>query len=184
MKELLLIALGGMVANNIAFTKLLGISPIIGGKTNGKKAIVTGAFIALVMLLAALICWPIENWLLAGKLEFLRIFMYVIVVLGIVSILECAVKAAFKESLGLYFPVIALNSAVLGLALNNATDKLGFAPAMFAALGAGLGYMLAMWVFAGVQGRIQQKYVPEAFKGLPVSVLAAGIVAMAFLAFS
>ena len=183
MKELLLVMLGAMVADNIAFTKLLGIVPIVGGKSTGKKAIVTGAFIALVMLLAAAVCWPLQEYLLKGKLEFLTLFAFTVAVLAIVCVLECVVKATCKESLGLYFPVIALNAAVLGLALMSASEGLGFAPAMFNALGAGLGYMLAMWVFAGVTDRIRQKYVPAAFRGVPVTVLAAGIVAMAFCAF-
>lgn len=164
-------------------SKLLGISPVLAGKSDGKKAIVNGAFVALIMLLSAVICWPIENNLLKEKFEFLRIFMYVIVVFGVASIVDWVAGKIRKESFGLYFYIIALNGAILGLALNNTADGLTFVQTVFASLGTGLGFMLAMWVFAGAQGRIQQKYVPTAFKGLPISVLAAAIVAMAFLAF-
>ena len=183
MKELLAIMLGGIIMNNLVFVKLLGISPVLAGKGNGKKAIINGAFVALIMFLSAIICWPIENGLLAGKLEFLRIFVYVIVVFGVASIVDLAARKISGKSLGLYFYIIALNGAILGLALLNTADGLNFVQSVFASLGAGLGFMLAMWLFAGVQGRIQQKYVPAAFKGLPISVLAAAIVAMAFLAF-
>lgn len=183
-KELLLIMLGGIIVNNIAFTKLLGICPIVGGKSAESKACATGTAIALVMLIVAAICWPLQKYVLdAFELGALQIFLYVLVVFIVVYLLELVVKAQFKESLGLYFPVIALNAAVLGLALINAADGLGFLETVFASLGAGLGYMLAMWLFAGVQSRIQQKYVPAAFRGLPISVLAAAIISMALTAF-
>lgn len=183
-KELLLIMLGGMIVNNIAFEKLLGVCPVIGGKTTSCKAFTTGAAIAVVMLVVALICWPLQKYVLdAFSLGALQIFLYVLVVFIVTYLFELIVKAECKESLGLYFPVIALNAAVLGLALLNAADGLNFLETVFAAAGAGLGYMLAMWLFAGVQSRIQQKYVPAAFKGLPISVLAAAIISMALLAF-
>ena len=183
-KELLAIMFGGILFNNIAFEKLLGICPIVGGRSPERKSCTTGALIALVMLVTAAICWPLQKYVIdALGLASMQIFLYVLVVLLVVAVLDCVVKAKCKESLGLYFPVIALNAAVLGLALLNAADGLGFVQTLVASLGAGLGYMLAMWLFAGVQGRIQQKYVPAAFKGLPVSILAAAILSMALVAF-
>ena len=181
-KEIVGIILGGLIVNNYAFGNLLGIVPAVGGKTCSRKALFTGLAITLVMLLTQAIAWPLESFVIAKLgLGGMRIFAYVLIVLIVTYLLEAIVKGACKESLGLYFPVIALNGAVLGLALNNAGAAFG--EAMLAAVFAGLGYTVAMLVFAGVQGRIQQKYVPAAFRGLPASILAAAIVSMAIMAF-
>ena len=182
-KFLLVAMLGGMIINNYAFENLLGICPILGGRAVGKKAVVTGAFIAGVMLVTTAICWPIRYFFLApNSLMYLEPVVYVIVALDVTVILDLCVKAAFKESLGLYFPVIVLNGAVLGAALLGAGCET-YLESLFVTLGGGLGYMLAMFIFAGVSSRIRQKYVPEAFRGLPVNVLAAAIVSMALVAF-
>jgi len=183
-KELLLLMLGFIVVDNLAFEKLLGLVPVIGGKTAGKKALFTGAAVGLVMLLTAVIAWPLKAFVLDRLgLAALETFVFVLVVLIVVFVLDLIIKNSFNEPLGMYFPVIALNAAVLGLALNNAAEGFSFLQALFAALGAGLGYILAMLLFAGVQSRIQQKYVPAAFRGLPISVLAAAIISMALVAF-
>ena len=182
-KELLLLMLGFIVVDNYAFEKLLGIVPVLGSKKHGKKAFFTGLMVAIVMLMTGIIAWPLNNVLAANGLASLELFVFVLIVLIVVFVLDLIIKASCKESLGLYFPVIALNGAVLGLALNNAAAGYTFVQAVFAALGAGLGFVLAMLLFAGVQSRIQQKYVPAAFRGLPVTVLAAAIVSMALVAF-
>lgn len=183
-KELLLLMLGFIVVDNLAFEKLLGLVPVIGGKTAGKKALFTGAMVALVMLLTAVIAWPLKAFVLDKLgLASLETFVFVLVVLVVVFVLDLIIKSSFNEGLGLYFPLIAINGAVLGLALSNAASSVSFAQAIFTALGAGLGYILAMLIFAGVQSRIQQKYVPAAFRGLPISVLAAAIISMALVAF-
>ena len=190
LKILLYTMLGGIVINNLAFDRLLGICPIIGGSSTGKKSLVTGVLITLVMLVSTAICWPLQYFFLTpNKLLYLEPLVYVIVVVDILVVLELLVREEFKDSLGLYFPVIALNSAVLGIALNNSVNPNGlhgydvYLDAVVASLGAGLGFLLAMLLFAGVKSRIKQKNVPAAFKGLPVSVLAAAIMAMAFAAF-
>ena len=105
------------------------------------------------------------------------------VVLAVVYLAELIVNRAMHGSLGVYFPIIALNSAVLGLAVDNAAEGYGFWASMAAALGAGRGFMLALVLFSGVQSRIDEKYVPRAFRGLPVSLLAASIMSMVLVAF-
>ena len=87
------------------------------------------------------------------------------------------------KPVGAYFPLVALNSAVLGLAVNNITEGYTYVEALFAALGAGLGFVLAMVLFAGVKSKINERYVPKAFRGLPVMLIAASIISLAFYAF-
>ena len=180
-KYLLSLLLGGVLANNFVFQKFLGVTPFLGHSKKECRAFGVGASVAAVMFVTALIAWPVQNFLLA-KAGFLQTLVFVILVLAVVYLAELILKKAGK-SFGSYFPLIALNSAVLGLALNNAAAGYGFLETLFASLGAGLGFLLAMVVFAGVRSKINEKYVPAAFRGLPIYLLAAGIISLALYAF-
>ena len=105
------------------------------------------------------------------------------ILLAVVYLVELVVSKGLHQSLGVYFPLIALNSAVLGVTVNNITDGFNFVESLVSALGAGLGFLLAMVVFSGLQGKIQEKYVPKAFRGLPIALLSASIVSLALFAF-
>ena len=109
--------------------------------------------------------------------------MFVALVLLVVYVVELVVKGLMHQCLGVYFPLIALNSAVLGLALENGAKGYSFGQSLAAALGVGLGFLAALLLMNGVQSRIEEKYVPAAFRGLPISLLAASIVAMVLVAF-
>ena len=176
-KSIILLVLGAALANNCALRSFLGVTPMLGWA--GKKCTILpmGLAVTVVMLLTVLIGWPLMQ-IIPG---FLAIPVFVAIILVLVYVLELVAGKVFKKSLGFWFPVIALNSAVLGLAVNAL--ELDFVSAIFTALGSGLGFLLALFVFAGVLGRIQKQYVPKAFKGLPVELLAAGIIAMALYAF-
>ncbi len=183
-KSLLTILLGGVLVNNYVFQKFLGVTPFLGHSDKECKAFGTGAAVAVVMLLTALIAWPVQTFVL-DKLNagFLQTLVFAILVLAVVYLAELFVNKVMKKSLGVYFPVIALNSAVLGLAVNNAVDGLNFVESLVAALGAGLGFLLAMVVFSGVRSRVHDQFVPAAFRGLPITLLAAGIISLALYAF-
>ena len=155
----------------------LGACPALASTTGLLPALAMGIAVIVIMLVSGLILSALRN-VIPG---FLAIPVFVAIILVLVYVLELVAGKVFKKSLGFWFPVIALNSAVLGLAVN--TLELDFVSAIFTALGSGLGFLLALFVFAGVLGRIQKQYVPKAFKGLPVELLAAGIIAMALYAF-
>ncbi len=180
MKALLLIMLGGVLVNNYALEKFLGVGPVLGGRKYGSAAM--GFSVAAVMLLAAAVTWPIYRLLVLLGAEYLETLIFVLVVLLVVYVLG-AVFAKSGKPVGAYFPLVALNSAVLGLAVNNITEGYTYVEALFAALGAGLGFVLAMVLFAGVKSKINERYVPKAFRGLPVMLLAASIISLAFYAF-
>lgn len=180
MKALLLIMLGGVLVNNYALEKFLGVGPILGGRKYGSAAM--GFSVAAVMLLAAAVTWPLYRLLVLLGAEYLETLIFVLVVLLIVYVLG-AMFAKSGKPVGAYFPLVALNSAVLGLAVNNITEGYTYVEALFAALGAGLGFVLAMVLFAGVKSKINERYVPKAFRGLPVMLLAASIISLAFYAF-
>lgn len=180
MKALLLIMLGGVLVNNYALEKFLGVGPVLGGRKYGSAAM--GLSVAAVMLLAAAVTWPLYRLLVLLGAEYLETLIFVLVVLLVVYVLG-AMFAKSGKPVGAYFPLVALNSAVLGLAVNNITEGYTYVEALFAALGAGLGFVLAMVLFAGVKSKINERYVPKAFRGLPVMLLAASIISLAFYAF-
>lgn len=180
MKALLLIMLGGVLVNNYALEKFLGVGPVLGGRKYGSAAM--GFSVAAVMLLAAAVTWPLYRLLVLLGAEYLETLIFVLVVLLVVYVLG-AMFAKSGKPVGAYFPLVALNSAVLGLAVNNITAGYTYVEALFAALGAGLGFVLAMVLFAGVKSKINERYVPKAFRGLPVMLLAASIISLAFYAF-
>lgn len=180
MKALLLIMLGGVLVNNYALEKFLGVGPVLGGRKYGSAAM--GFSVAAVMLLAAAVTWPLYRLLVLLGAEYLETLIFVLVVLLVVYVLG-AMFAKSGKPVGAYFPLVALNSAVLGLAVNNITEGYTYVEALFAALGAGLGFVLAMVLFASVKSKINERYVPKAFRGLPVMLLAASIISLAFYAF-
>lgn len=180
MKALLLIMLGGVLVNNYALEKFLGVGPVLGGRKYGSAAM--GFSVAAVMLLAAAVTWPLYRLLVLLGAEYLETLIFVLVVLLVVYVLG-TIFAKSGKPVGAYFPLVALNSAVLGLAVNNITEGYTYVEALFAALGAGLGFVLAMVLFDGVKSKINERYVPKAFRGLPVMLLAASIISLAFYAF-
>ena len=149
-----------------------------------KKITVLGVSVTVAMVLTAPIAGLVQTYVLdALSLGYLQTLVFAAIVLIVVYAMNAAAKAAFKKDLGVYFPVIALNSAVLGLAVNNAADALSLGESILTALGAGLGFWLALAAFAAVRSKIRERYVPKAWRGLPIYLLTAAILSMALLAF-
>ena len=183
-KTIIALILGAALANNAAFRGFLGVTPVLGFGKNLPKALPMGVCAAVVMLLAELVCWPLYDLVLVkAGIGFLQIPAFVGVILAWTYILNAVSKKFFKKPLGVCFVLIALNSAVLGLALT--TLELSFGEAMLTALGTGIGFIVALFAFAGVSLKLNMNaaFVPKAFKGLPVELLAAGIVSLALFAF-
>lgn len=183
-KAIVGIVLGAMLANNYALEKFLGAAPLLGWSAQEKKITVLGVSVTVAMVLTALIAGLVQTYVLnALSLGYLQTLVFAAIVLIVVYAMNAVAKAAFKKDLGVYFPVIALNSAVLGLAVNNAADALSLGESILTALGAGLGFWLALAAFAAVRSKIRERYVPKAWRGLPIYLLTAAILSMALLAF-
>lgn len=183
-KTLVGIVLGAMLANNYALEKFLGAAPLLGWSTQEKKVTALGSSVTIAMVLTALIAALVQTYVLdALSFGYLQTLVFAAIVLIVVYAINAVAKAAFKKSFGIYFPVIALNSAVLGLAVNNAADALTLGESILTALGAGLGFWLALAAFAAVRTKIRERYVPKAWRGLPIYLLTAAILSMALLAF-
>jgi len=187
-KMLLYILLTGVFVNNYVLQKFLGICPFLGVSKKFDQASGMGIAVTFVMLCATAVTWPINELILVpNKLDYLQTIVFILVIAALVQFVEIVLKKfipALHKSLGVYLPLITTNCAVLGVAINNITDGYNFIESMFSSLGVGLGFLLAMVLFAGVRSRIENCPSPKAMQGLPITLVAAAIVSMAFYGFS
>ena len=187
-KYLVYILLMGIFVNNYVLQKFLGICPFLGVSKKFNQASGMGIAVIFVMLCATAATFPIFNYVLVPlKLQYLQTIVFILVIAALVQFVEIVLKKfipALHKSLGVYLPLITTNCAVLGVAINNITDGYNFVESMFASLGVGLGFLVAMVLFAGVRSRIENCPAPKAMQGLPVTLIAASIVSLAFFGFT
>ena len=186
-KLLLYILLTGVFVNNYVLQKFLGICPFLGVSKKYSQASGMGVAVIFVMLAATAVTYPINKFVLGEKLAFLQTIVFILVIAALVQFVEIILKRfipALYKSLGVYLPLITTNCAVLGVVLNNVSEGYGFVASMVASLGVGIGFLLAMVLFAGVRSRIENCPAPKAMQGLPVTLIAASIVSLAFGGFA
>ena len=188
LKSLLFILLSGVFVNNYVLQKFLGICPFLGVSKKFDQASGMGIAVTFVMLVATAVTWPIQTLVLNPlNLGYLQTIVFILVIAALVQFVEIILKKfipALHQSLGVYLPLITTNCAVLGVAINNITAGYNFLESMIASLGVGLGFLLAMVLFAGVRSRIENCPAPKAMQGLPITLVAASIVSLAFFGFS
>ncbi len=188
MKELILILMGGVLVNNYVLQKFLGICPFLGVSKKVNQAAGMGMAVTFVMLCATAVTWPIQTFLLDPfELGYLQTIVFILVIAALVQFVEIVLKRfipALHASLGIYLPLITTNCAVLGVTINNISDGYNFLESMVASLGVGLGFLFAMVLFAGVRSRIENCPSPKSFQGVPITLVAAALVSMAFFGFS
>ena len=187
LKQLILILMGGVLINNYVLQQFLGICPFLGVSKKVNQATGMGVAVTFVMLVATAATWPIYHYILAPDYTYLQIIVFILVIASLVQFVEIILKKfipALHKSLGIYLPLITTNCAVLGVTLNNITAEFNFLESMVSTLGVGLGFLLAMVLFAGVRSRIENCPAPKCFKGIPITLVAASIVALAFFGFS
>ena len=184
-KSLIVILLSSVLINNYVLSRFLGICPFLGVSKKLGQAVGMGISVTTVMLLASAITWPIQRLVLDRLgLEYMQTIVFILVIAALVQMLEVMLKKfspALHKSLGVYLPLITTNCAVLGVAINNITDGYGFIESVVSALGCGLGFLLAMVLFAGVRSRIDESEVPKPFRGLAVTLIAASFISLAFM---
>ena len=187
MKELLAILLTSMLVENFVLSKFLAICSFLGVSKKMDAAVGMSFAVIFVMMMATLATWPIYHWLLEPfGLGYLQTIVFILVIAALVQFVEMFLKKfvpPLYSSLGIFLPLITTNCAVLGAVVLNITKTYGFAESMVNSLGAGLGYMLAMILFCGVRAKVDAGDVPECFKGIPITLVAASIVALAFFGF-
>ena len=187
-RMLMYILLTGVFVNNYVLQKFLGICPFLGVSKKFNQASGMGIAVIFVMLCATAVTWPIQYFVLnPNGIGYLQTIVFILVIAALVQFVEIILKKfipALHASLGVYLPLITTNCAVLGVAIQNVTDGYGFVESMFSSLGVGLGFLLAMVLFAGVRSRIENCPAPKAVQGLPITLIAASIVSLAFFGFS
>ena len=179
--------MNGILINNYVLQQFLGICPFLGVSKKFDQASGMGIAVTFVMLCATAATYPLYLLLKAFELEYLKTIVFILVIAALVQFVEIVLKKfipALHRSLGVYLPLITTNCAVLGVTLNNIEADYGFLRSMVSSLGVGLGFLLAMVVFAGVRSRIENCPSPKCFKGIPITLVAASIVALAFFGFS
>ena len=188
LKELILILMAGVLVNNYVLQQFLGICPFLGVSKRVGQATGMGVAVTFVMLCATAVTWPIQTYILDKfGLGYLQTIVFILVIAALVQFVEIVLKKfipALHRSLGVYLPLITTNCAVLGVTINNITDGYNFLESMVSSLGVGLGFLLAMVLFAGVRSRIENCPSPESVKGLPITLIAASIVSLAFYGFA
>ena len=187
-KTLIVILLSSVLVDNYVLSRFLGICPFLGVSKKLDQATGMGVAVIAVMLIASAVTWPIQYFVLNTlELGYLQNIVFILVIAALVQMVELLLKKfspALHKSLGVYLPLITTNCAVLGVTINNMTDGYNFVESMVSSLGCGLGFLLAMVLFSGVRSRIDESDIPASFKGLPVTLIAASFVSMAFFGFA
>ena len=187
-KELFSILLTAILTQNFVLAKFLGICPFLGVSKKLNTAVGMSAAVIFVMALATAVCFPINKYLLvANGLDYLQTIVFILVIAALVQLVEIILKKyipALYSALGIYLPLITTNCAVLGVVILNVDNGYGFAQSMFNSVGAGLGFMVAMVMFAGVRERLESCQIPKFMQGLPITLVAASIVSLSFLGFA
>lgn len=188
MKIMLSILLTGILTENFILAKFLGICPFLGVSKKLNTAVGMSAAVIFVMLLSTAVTYPINAKLLVpNDLEYLQTIVFILVIAALVQLVEIILKKympALYNALGIYLPLITTNCAVLGVVLINVENNYNFGQSMMRSLGGGLGFMLAMVMFAGVRERLESCDVPKFLQGLPITLLAASLNSVSFLGFS
>ena len=188
MKIMLSILLTGILTENFILAKFLGSCPFLGVSKKLNTAVGMSAAVIFVMLLATAVTYPINAKLLVpNDLEYLQTIVFILVIAALVQLVEIILKKympALYNALGIYLPLITTNCAVLGVVLINVENNYNFGQSMMRSLGGGLGFMLAMVMFAGVRERLESCDVPKFLQGLPITLIAASLTSVSFLGFS
>ncbi len=186
-KVFLAILLTGILTDNFILSKFLGICPFLGVSKKVNTAVGMSAAVIFVMVLATAVTYPINTLLMKNDMEYLQTIVFILVIAALVQLVEIILKkymVSLYNSLGIYLPLITTNCAVLGVVLLNVENGYTFGESIVSSLGAGLGFMVAMIMFAGVRERLEGADIPKSLQGLPITLVSASLVSMSFLGFT
>ncbi|MBE6824516.1 MAG: RnfABCDGE type electron transport complex subunit A [Ruminococcaceae bacterium] len=194
-KSLVSVFLAAILTENYVLCKFLGICPFLGVSKKLNTAVGMSAAVTFVMVLATAVTYPIYQYLLVpNDLSYLQTIVFILIIAGLVQLVEIVLKKhipSLYQSLGVYLPLITTNCAILGVTMlvlqkvdTTTMFTYTYGHALINALGAGIGFLVAMVMFAGVRTRMENSDIPETMKGLPITLVAASLVALSFLGFS
>ena len=186
--ELLAITLGAILANNFIFSQFLGICPFLGVSKKVDTAVGMGVAVTFVMGLASAITWLVNTFILVPlNLGYMQTVAFILVIASIVQVVEMFLKKsvpALYKALGVFLPLITTNCAVLGVVLVNVQKSYNFLLSVVNGAAGGLGVTVAIVLFASIRERVNKAQCPECFKGFPIALISAGLLALAFMGFS
>ena len=187
MKEMMIILVSAILVDNFVLAKFMGICPFLGVSKKIDSALGMSAAVTFVMVMASAVTFPIYQILNKYELGYLKTVAFILVIATFVQLLEIVLKKFMPplyKALGVYLPLITTNCAVLGVTVLNIDNGYNFLQSIVNALGAGLGFTLALILFSGVRQKMENTDIPKAFKGLPITLIAASILAVSFIGFS
>ena len=176
-----------ILVNNYVLVQFLGICPFLGVSKKLDSAVGMSLAVTFVMVMATAATWPLYMGILAPNgLEYLQTIVFILVIAILVQLLENFLKKfipALYKSLGVYLPLITTNCTILGVTILNLDNGYSFPESIVCAAGAGIGFLVAMVLFSGVRRKVEQAIVPECFKGLPITLVAAAMTSLSFMGF-
>jgi len=188
MGNLIIIAIDAMLISNIVLMRFLGICPYIGVSKKQETAAGMGFAVIFVMTLASMISFLMQKFLLVPlKLEYLQTITFILVIASLVQMVEVILKKiapALFDALGIYLPLITTNCAILGVALIIIQKNYTFIESLVFSIATGIGYLIAIYLFAGIRERLDYSDVPKPFKGAAIGLITAGLMSLAFFGFS
>ena len=188
MQELLLIAIGSALVNNVVLSQFLGLCPFLGVSKKTETAAGMGVAVIFVITIASVVASLIYDWILHPlNLDYLNTIVFILVIAALVQIVEMFLKkcmVSLYNALGVYLPLITTNCAVLGVALTNVQEGYGFAESVVNGIGISTGFAIAIVLLSGIREKIEHNDVPHAFKGSPIVLITASLMSIAFFGFS
>ena len=184
--SLLAISLGAILANNFIFAQFLGICPFLGVSKKIDTAVGMGGAVTFVMALASAFCFFVNKLLVSLDLAFMQTVAFILVIASLVQFVEMFLKKfipTLYTALGVYLPLITTNCAVLGVALLNVQNDYNFIESVVYGITGGLGFLVAIFLFAAVREQTEFSETPKAFEGFPIALVTAGLIALAFMGF-
>ncbi len=181
----ILAIVSSMLVDNVVLSRFYGICPFLGVSRKVKSSFGMGLAVIFVIVLATVICWPLYNYvLIPAGIPFMDTVAYILVIASLVQLVGLFIKKyspSLYKSLGIYLPLITTNCAVLGVAQSNTDQGLTFLMSLANGIGTSVGFLAIIVVFSCIRVRLESSNVPKAFKGLPISLITAAIMAMAFM---
>ncbi len=188
MKELILILIGSAFVNNVVLSQFLGLCPFLGVSKKTNTAASMGAAVTFVIMIASAVTYAIQYLVLIPLgMGYMQTIVFILVIAALVQMIETMLKKvspAIYSALGVYLPLITTNCAVLGVAISNIQEGYSFAESMMNSLGISLGFLVAIVIMAGIRERIEGNDIPKAFRGMPIVLITAGLMAIAFCGFA
>lgn len=188
MRELFAILLGAILVENFVLSKFLGICPFLGVSQKTSTALGMSGAVTFVLVLSQGVTWAVNEYLLEpNNLEYLQTIAFIITIAALVQFVEIVLRKiipSLYKALGVYLPLITTNCAVLGSALIFVERDYGFVESVVFGFAAGVGFTLALILFSGVRERLETADIPEAFKGMPIALIAAALVSVTFIGFT